>query len=230
MHHDSPMKHGKKYSAVAEKIEKKAYGVAEAVELLKGGKIAKFDETVEIHAKLGINPKRSDENVRGTVELPAGTGKTKRVAVITTTKTDEARAAGATLVGDLDLIEKIKAGEMNFDVLIATPEMMPKLAPVAKVLGPRGMMPSPKAETVTVKIKEAVEALGKGTKLTFKNDNTSNVHAGIAKLSMTAAQIESNVNAFLEVLRKSKPEAAKGQFVKSVYLTTTMGPSIQVIL
>lgn len=225
------MKHGKKYKAIAEKVEKnKLYSASEAFALVKEGKVAKFDESVEAHIKLGVDPKKGDQQVRGAVVLPHGIGKTKRIAVITSTKAKEAKEAGADIVGAEDLIEKIKLGKLDgFDVLVASPEMMPKLAPAAKILGPRGLMPSPKTETVTDKIKEAVEMLKKG-KLSFKNDNAGVVHQVIGKLSFDAKKLEENYATFIEAVNKAKPAGVKGKYMLSVSVCSTMGPGVKVSL
>lgn len=228
------MTHGKKYRAAVEKVEAgKVYSIAEAVAFLQANKRAKFDESVEIHLHLGINLKKSDESVRGTVVLPHGTGRTQKVAVVTSTKLDEAKKAGAALAGGEELIADIKTGKANagsdFDLVLATPEMMPKLAQVAKILGPKGMMPSPKNETVTQKIGETVEMLQKGKKASYKNDDTGNVHQVVGKLSFDAQALEENVNTFLDAVAKGKPEGMKGKFVVSMTLTSTMGPGLRVV-
>ena len=229
--HKNIMKHGKKYRSVAEKVESnKFYALEEAIALVKAGKVAKFDESVEVHIKLSIDPKKGDQQVRGTAVLPHGVGKTKRIAVITSTKAKEAQDAGADVVGGEELIDKIKSGKIdNFDVLVATPEMMPKLAQVAKILGPRGLMPSPKTETVTEKIKDAVEMLKKG-KLSFKNDNGANVHQVIGKLSFDEAKLKENYETFLDALTKAKPVGAKGKYIISVSICSTMGPGVKISL
>lgn len=232
LHHNNIMKkHGKKYRAVAEKVEAdKVYSHVEAIAFLQENKIAKFDEALEIHVRLGINPKKTDEMVRVTTALPFGTGRTQKVAVVTTTKAKEATAAGADLVGGEDLIDDIKNGKVvpgaAFDVLLATPEVMPKLASVAKVLGPKGLMPSPKNETVTPKVEEVIDSLKKGKKVSFKNDDGGNIHQSLGKLSFKSEELLENLGAFKEILDKSKPEALKGKLVKQVYLTSTMGPSL----
>jgi large subunit ribosomal protein L1 len=225
------MKHGKKYRAVSEKIEKsKLYSVEEAMQLVKETKTAKFDESVEVHVKLSIDPRKGDQQVRGTVVLPHGTGKEKKIAVVTSTKAAEAKEAGADLIGAEDLIEKIKSGKVdNFDVLVASPEMMPKLAVVAKILGPRGLMPSPKTETVTDKIKETVEMLKKG-KASFKNDNGANVHQVIGKVSFEEAKLKENYEAFVDALTKSRPAAVKGKYIVSASICSTMGPGLKIQL
>ncbi len=225
------MYRGKTYRAVVAKLEAgKEYTPEEALAFLKENKTAKFDESVEVHVRLGINPKKSDEMVRATVILPHGTGRAQKVAVITATKEKEAEEAQADLVGGEEIIADIKSGKLSpgtdFDVILATPEMMPKLAVIAKILGPKGMMPSPKTETVTVKIKEAVEMLKKGKKVSFKNDDTGNVHQVIGKLSFTAEQLAENFKTLKETLDKSKPENMKGRFIKKLYISSTMGPSL----
>lgn len=231
MYHAKTMKHGKKYRAAVEKVEKnKLYTAEEAMQLVKETKIAKFDESIEVHVKLAIDPKKGDEAVRGTVVLPHGTGKTAAVAVVTSTKAKDAEAAGADVVGAEDLIEKIKNGKAPaFDVLVASPEMMPKLAQVAKILGPRGLMPSPKTETVTDKIKETVESLKKG-KASFKNDNTGNVHQVIGKSSFEASKLQENYAAFIDALQKAKPAGVKGKYVTGISVCSTMGPGLKIAL
>jgi large subunit ribosomal protein L1 len=228
------MKHGKKYRAVAEKLEQgKVYTAEEAIAFLQENKTAKFDEALEVHIRLGINPKKTDEMVRITTELPHGTGRTQRVAVITTTKEKEAKAAGADLVGGEELIEDIKTGKVvpgsAFDVLLATPEVMPKLATVAKILGPKGLMPSPKNETVTPKVEEVIDMLKKGKKVSFKNDDGSNLHQSLGKLSFSKEQLVENFVSFKTILDNSKPESLKGRFIKQVYFTSTMGPSLPIV-
>ena len=225
------MKHGKQYRTVVEKMEAgKEYTPEEALAFLKENKTAKFDESIEVHVRLGINPKKSDEMVRATVILPHGTGRAQKVAVITATKEKEAEEAKADLIGGEEIIADIKSGKLSpgtdFDVILATPEMMPKLAVIAKILGPKGMMPSPKTETVTVKIKEAVEMLKKGKKVSFKNDDTGNLHQVIGKSSFTVEQLTENFQTLKEILDKSKPENMKGRFIKKLYISSTMGPSL----
>ena len=223
------MKHGKKYRAALEKLEKdKVYTLSEAVKFLKENKTAKFDESVEAHIRTGIDVKKSDQQVRGTVSLPHGTGKSKRIAVITSTSQKEAKEAGAEIVAGEELLEKIKAGKIEFDILVATPEMMPKLASVAKVLGPKGLMPNPKTETVTTKVKETVESLKKG-KAAFKNDNSGNIHQSVGKTSFEDDKLVENIKAFIEAVEKAKPAAAKGKLIKGIALSSTMGVGIKVV-
>jgi len=222
------MKRSKKYKDISGKLEKgKLYPVEEALEFIVKNKAAKFDESVEVHIKLNVDPKKGEEQVRGAVVLPHGTGKAKRIAVITSTKAKEAKEAGADLIGGEDLIEKIKSGKIDFDVLIAAPEMMPKLAPAAKILGPKGLMPSPKTETVTEKVKEAVEALKKG-KVSFKNDNTGNIHQIIGKVSFGSEKLKENFDAFIKAVQKSKPAAVKGKFIVGISVCSTMGAGIRI--
>lgn len=225
------MKHGKKYTAIAEKVEKnKLYSAEEAFTLIKEGKVAKFDESVEIHVRLGVDPKKGDQQVRAAVVLPHGIGKSKKIAVVTSTKAKEAKEAGADVVGAEDLIEKIKNGKIDgFDILVASPEMMPKLAQVAKILGPRGLMPSPKTETVTDKIKETVEMLKKG-KFSFKNDTAAVIHQVIGKKSFDVKKLQENYTAFMEAVNKAKPSGTKGKYVISVSVCSTMGPGVKVAL
>lgn len=220
---------GKKYKKASESIkEDKKYLVTEAVKIIKDNKIAKFDESVEMHIKLNIDPKKGEEQMRGTVVLPHGTGKTKKVAVITSAKAKEAKEAGADIVGGEEIIEKIKNNTLEaVDVIVATPEMMPKLAPVAKILGPRGLMPSPKTETVTEKVKETVEMLKKG-KVSFKNDDGGNIHQIVGKVSFDETKLEENIKAFLEALRKAKSQSVKGKLIVSMSLCSTMGPGIKI--
>lgn len=221
------MQHGKKYRATAEKIEKdKIYSIEEAVKFIKENKIAKFDESVEIHVKTNVDPKKGDQQVRGIVILPNGTGKSKKVAVITSTHQDEAKKGGADIIGGEEMIEKF-AKKINFDILIATPEMMPKLAKAAKILGPKGLMPNPKTETVTTKIKETVEALKKG-KAAYKNDDSANIHLVVGKTSFTEEKLVENVKAFIENLEKSKPVAVKGKFLVNITLCSTMSAGLKI--
>ncbi len=219
---------GKKYRSVVEKIEKdKAYSIDDALKIIKDNKISKFDESVEVHIKSNIDPKKGDQQIRGSVVLPHGTGKTKKVAVITGTKEKEAKDAGADIVRGEDFIEDIKKGKIEFDVLVATPEMMPKLAQVARVLGPKGLMPNPKTNTVTEKVAEAVESLKKG-RVDFKNDNTGNVHQVIGKVSFDDKKLKENFEAFIEAVNKAKTEAVKGRLINKVVVCSTMSPGIKV--
>lgn len=225
------MQRGKKYKAIAEKVEKnKLYKADEAFSLVKEGKVAKFDESIEVHVRLGIDPKKGEQQVRAAVVLPHGIGKTKKIGVVTSTKAKEAQEAGADIVGAEDLIEKIKNSKVNnIDIFVASPEMMPKLAQVAKILGPRGLMPSPKTETVTDKIKETVEMLKKG-KISFKNDSAAVIHQVIGKKSFDVKKLEENYVAFMEAVSKAKPAGTKGKYIISVSVCSTMGPGVKVSL
>jgi large subunit ribosomal protein L1 len=206
------------------------YSIAEAIAETKKNAKAKFDESIEVHVHLNIDPKKSDQQVRGVAELPFGTGKTIKVAVFTTTQKKEAEAAGADLVGGEELISKIKSsGKIDVDMALATPEMMPKLATIAKVLGPKGLMPNPKNQTVTPKVKEIIESLKKG-RADFKNDNSGNIHQMIGKVSFENEKLEKNFEAFMESLKKSRPEGAKGKFIRNISICSTMGKSYQVSL
>ena len=209
----------------------KEYTPEEAFAFLREHKTAKFDESVEVHMRLGINVKKSDESVRATAVLPHGTGRSQRIAVVTGTKEKEAKDASADFVGGEELVNDIKSGKLvpgqDFDVLLATPEMMPKLALVAKILGPKGMMPSPKTETVTPKIKEAVEMLKYGKQVSFKNDDSGNLHQIIGKLSFTAEALAENYQALRERVDRSKPENMKGRLIKSISVCSTMGPALK---
>ncbi len=224
------MKRGKKYKKVLELIDKnKEYSLEEALELLPKTSTTKFDATVEVHIKLGIDPKKSDQQIRTTLTLPHGTGKKRRIAVFAEGKAaDDAKAAGAVLVGGEELIEEIKrTGKTDFDIALATPEMMKNLAKIARILGPRGLMPNPKADTVTADIKKAMADLSKG-KQELKNDRSGNIHLAIGKVSFEKDKLKENFEAVLEAVKRAKPEEAKGTYIKSVTLTTTMGPGIKV--
>ena len=223
-------KHSKRFAQLQALVDQdKVYNLEEALETIKKTATTKFDSSVEIHIRLGIDPKKGEQQIRSTVVLPHGVGKTKKVAVFAEgEKAKEAKAAGADFVGEDDLIEEIKkSGKIDFDVAIATPETMKKLASIAKILGPKGLMPSPKNETITTNIKKTVEELKKG-KVTFRNDDTANMHQSIGKASFTTAQLVENFNALLEALEKAKPETSKGTFIKSIVMTSTMGPAVKV--
>jgi large subunit ribosomal protein L1 len=220
---------GKKFVEAQKLIDsKKSYSLAEAVALAKKTSVAKFDATVEIHAKLGIDPKQGDQQVRGTVSLPNGTGKSKKVAVFTSAadKEKDAKEAGADLVGGEELIATIaSSNKADFEVAIATPDMMPKLAKIAKILGPKGLMPNPKTDTVGVNVKAMVADQKKG-KVAFKNDDTGNVHAIVGKVSFDEAKLLENATVFMDALKRVKPSASKGNFIVKATMTTTMGPAI----
>ena len=225
-------KKSKKYQEALGKLEKgKLYPLEEAVKLVKETSVSKFDATVEIAVRLNLDTKKNDQQLRGAIVLPHGTGKAKKVLVLA--KGDAAKAAidaGADYVGDVDMITKIeKENWFDFDVIIATPEMMPLLGKLGKVLGPKGLMPNPKTGTVTMDTKKAVEDVKKG-RVEYRTDSYANVHAIVGKVSFTEKQLEDNVNAFMDVIIKSKPQAAKGVYLKNVSLASTMGPGIKVDL
>ena len=206
------------------------YSVVDAVKLLKDNAKAKFDETVDISMNLGVDPKHADQMVRGVVALPHGTGKTMRVAVFAKgDKAKEAQDAGADLVGAEDLAEKINAGEMGFDRVIATPDMMGVVGRLGKVLGPRGLMPNPKLGTVTADVKNAVKN-AKAGEVQFRVEKAGVVHAGIGKASFSAQQLQDNLKAFVDAIVKAKPAGAKGNYIKKVSVSSTMGPGIKVNL
>ena len=202
--------------------------VEEAVALVKGNAKTKFDETVEIALNLGVDPRHADQMVRGSVTLPNGTGKSVRVAVFARgPKAEEAQAAGADIVGAEDLMETVQGGTIEFDRCIATPDMMPIVGRLGKVLGPRNLMPNPKVGTVTMDVKEAVEA-AKGGQVTFKAEKAGVVHAGVGKVSFTEDKLVENVRAFVEAVSKAKPTGAKGTYMKKVALSSTMGPGVSI--
>jgi large subunit ribosomal protein L1 len=204
--------------------------IIEAIAEVKKNAKAKFDESVEAHIKLDIDPKKSDQQVRGVAQLPHGTGKSVKIVVFTSVQKKEAKESGADAVGGEDLIDKIRTtGKIEADVAIATPEMMPKLAGIAKILGPKGLMPNPKSQTVTPKVKEVIESLKKG-RADFKNDNSGNVHQVIGKVSFEDRKLEENFKILLDAVRKSKPEGAKGKFIKNVSICSTMGKGVQIDL
>lgn len=224
------LKHGKKYMDSAKLIERsKLYDPEEAIALTIKSKTAKFDESVEIHVRLGVDSRHADQQVRGAVVLPNGTGKSVKVCVFAKgDKADAARAAGAEYVGDADLAAKIQnEGFMDFDVVIATPDMMATIGRLGKVLGPRGLMPSPKAGTVTVDVAKAVEE-AKAGKIEYRLDKSNIIHCVIGKVSFGDQKLKENFDTLLAAIVKAKPEAAKGQYIKSCSLATTMGPGVKV--
>ena len=221
----------KKKAAARAAFEGKAnLSVADAVKLVKDSASAKFDETIEIAMNLGVDPRHADQMVRGVFQLPAGTGKDVRVAVFARgPKADEAKAAGAEVVGAEDLLESIQGGKIDFDRVIATPDMMPLVGRLGKILGPRNLMPNPKVGTVTMDVAQAVAA-AKGGEVQFKAEKAGVVHAGIGKVSFDADKIAENVRAFVEAVNRAKPTGAKGTYVKKVSISSTMGPGVSLDL
>lgn len=212
------------------KVDKeKVYSIEEAVAIIKETSTVKFDASVEVHARLGINPKKGDQQIRATVVLPHGTGKTKRIAAIVGPNDEKtAKDAGADLILGEEEIKAIKTtGKVDFDVAVATPEMMPKLAVAAKVLGPKGMMPNPKTDTVSKDVAKMIGDLKKG-KAAFKNDDGAIVHQAIGKVSFDDKQLTENFEVFMDAIKRAKPATAKGVYVKSLFLTSSMGPSVKV--
>lgn len=220
---------GKRLKAAIEAVDRdKLYSAAEAVEFVKTNATSKFDETVEVAFKLGIDPRKSDQMVRGTVSLPSGTGKSVRVAVFAAgDKAREAQEAGADVVGEDDLVERIQGGWFDFDAAVATPDLMPKVGKIGKVLGPRGLMPNPKAGTVTTEVGKAVEEI-KGGKIEYRSDKFGNVHLVLGKASFDPDALRKNFAAVLDEIYKAKPSSAKGRYVKSITVSSTMGPGVRV--
>ncbi|QYJ00865.1 50S ribosomal protein L1 [Henriciella algicola] len=222
-------KHGKRYRAAHGTVDiEKVYGVSEAISLVKSNATSKFDETIEVAVNLGVDPKYADQMVRGMVSMPAGTGKDVRVAVFARdAKAEEAQKAGADFVGAEDLMEQIQGGMMDFDRVIATPDMMAVVGRLGKVLGPRGLMPNPKVGTVTPNVAKAV-ADAKGGSVEFRVEKQGIIHAGIGKASFSEADLEKNFKAFVDALVKARPSGAKGTYVRKIALSSTMGPGVSV--
>src|SRR5689334_17129704 len=221
-------RHGKKFTAAAAQVGVKQYSIEEAISLVQKVKYAKFDETIELAMRLGVDPKHADQMVRGTVVLPHGLGKSKRVLVIAgADKQKEAQDAGADFVGGDDMVEKIQGGWVDFDAVIATPDMMRGVGKLGKVLGPRGLMPNPKTGTVTFDVAKAIQEIKAG-KVEFRVDKTSIIHVPVGKISFSADQLKDNASAIINAVRKAKPSAAKGKYVRSIYISSTMSPSVQI--
>ncbi|MEQ8934611.1 MAG: 50S ribosomal protein L1 [Amphiplicatus sp.] len=220
---------GKRIKAARANVDRnKAYSIDEAAKIVKANAKAKFDETIEVSMNLGVDPRHADQMVRGVVSLPHGTGRTVRVAVFAKdAKAEEARAAGADIVGDADLVEKIQGGFMDFDRVIATPDMMGLVGRLGKVLGPRNLMPNPKVGTVTPNVTQAVKD-AKGGAVQFRVEKAGIVHAGVGKASFSETAIAENVKAFIDAVNKAKPQGAKGTYVKKISVSSTMGPGLKI--
>ena len=219
---------GKKYESSAKLVDKPAYTVADAMPLVKKAAFAKFDETVELAIRLGVDPKHADQMVRGTVVLPHGLGKTKRVIVIASgDKVREGREAGADEVGGDDLVQRIQGGWLDFDAVVATPDMMKSVGRLGKVLGPRGLMPNPKTGTVTLDVAKGVRELKAG-KVEFRVDKTAIIHCPVGKVSFEAAKLADNALALITSVIRAKPASAKGKYVKSIIISSTMGPGFRI--
>lgn len=223
------MKRGKAYKEAAQKIDRSVlYNPEEALKLVKEIAAAKFDETVEVHVKLGVDPRHADQQVRGTVSLPHGTGKTRRVLVFAKgEKAKEAETAGADYVGAEDIAEKIQSGWFDFDVAVATPDMMSVVGKLGKILGPRGLMPNPKAGTVTQDIERTITELKAG-RIEYRVDKNAIIHVPIGRVSFDVEKLQENLSVFAEALIKAKPAAAKGQYMRSVTVCSTMGPGVKI--
>ncbi len=220
-------KHGKRYAELLKKIDKDEYSLEEAANKVKDLKSAKFDETVELALKLGVDPRHADQMIRGSVVLPNGTGKTVKVAVLAKgDKAEEAKAAGADIVGEEEVLDMIKEGNLDFDILIATPDMMGKLGKFGRVLGPKGLMPNPKTGTVTMDVTKAVNN-AKAGQVNFRVDKKGNLHVGIGKVSFDADKLYENAKAFITKINKMKPASAKGRYIQNGALSLTMSPSLK---
>jgi len=218
----------KRYKALSEKIEDRDYALAEACASVKELNSAKFDESVEVALNLNVDPRHADQMIRGAVVLPNGTGKTVRVAVFAKgTKVDEAKAAGADIVGNDDLVETVQAGNIDFDVLIATPDCMGLVGKLGRILGPKGLMPNPKTGTVTMDVTKAVND-AKGGQVAYRVDKKGNMQAAVGKVSFSTEAIQENVEAFVKAINKQKPASAKGKFISNAAISLTMSPSINV--
>ncbi len=221
------MKTTKRQQTWAKLDQNKVYSVADAIDALREYTSKKFDETLELAVRLGVDITKADQNIRGMVSLPNGTGKTVRVAVFTVNAADEAKKAGADVVGGEDLIERVAGGEINFDRVIATPDMMPKMSKIARVLGPKGLMPNPKLGTVTNNVADAV-ATAKAGQIEYRAEKNGIIHAGVGKMSFATDKLVENVNALVEQLKKVKPASVKGQYILGAAVATTQGPGLKV--
>ncbi|MEI3613917.1 50S ribosomal protein L1 [Pseudogracilibacillus sp. SO30301A] len=222
-------KRGKKYQEATKLVDRnKTYNIGEAVALLKKASTANFDETVEVAFRLGVDPKKADENIRGAVVLPNGTGKTQRVLVFAKgEKIKEAEAAGADYIGDQDIVNKINEGWFDFDVIVATPDMMAEVGKLGRVLGPKGLMPNPKTGTVTFEVEKAVNEIKAG-KVEYRVDKSSNLHVPIGKISFEDEKLIENFNTIIDTILKAKPQSSKGTYLRTVVVTSTMGPGIKI--
>jgi len=222
------MKRGKKYRESASKLtQKESYSLPDALKLLKETSYTKFDATAEVHFNLNIDPAKADQAIRGTLSLPHGSGKKVRIAaIVTDDKTNAAKEAGADEAGLEDLIAQFEKGKVNFDVVVATPDVMKQMGKVAKILGQKGLMPNPKAGTVTDNIEKTIKEL-RGGRVEYRNDKEGNIHSIFGKLSFKDEQLENNLKAFLRIVRDAKPASIKGSFINSITLTSTMGPGIK---
>lgn len=221
------MKATKRQQTWAKLDQDKVYSLAEAIDALREYTSKKFDESLEVAIRLGVDVTKADQNIRGMVSLPNGTGKSVRVAVFTVNSADEAKKAGADVVGGEDLIEKVAGGEINFDRVIATPDMMPKMSKIARVLGPKGLMPNPKLGTVTNNVAEAV-ATAKAGQIEYRAEKKGIIHAGVGKMSFATDKLVENVNALVDQLKKVKPASVKGQYILGAAVATTQGPGLKV--
>ena len=221
------MKLTKRQQTWAKLDKERVYSLADAIDALREYASKKFDESLEIAIRLGVDVTKADQNIRGMVSLPNGTGKTVRVAVFTVNSADEAKKAGADIVGGEDLIEKVAAGEINFDRVIATPDMMPKMSKIARVLGPKGLMPNPKLGTVTNNVAEAV-ATAKAGQIEYRAEKKGIIHAGVGKMSFATDKLVENINALVDQLKKVKPASVKGQYILGAAVATTQGPGLKV--